>query len=276
MNLIESSTTIYSRLLYLYPSAVRRSDGEAMMQIFRDLAREELRGACGPSEAPGSPTRQPRWGGPQSRRASASGGGAARVLRMMAGLVRLWARTTIDLVKSLPAAYLDSGHDPAGGAARRMVSIYILCVVAFVVYGAIDFREYYTRPSWSVDLHSSAAVNEDAVLRDWNAAAPNYSRYVRYWQVGGIIITILLGVTAALVARWQSLGHGLGALGAGWIATAAVLHLLPLVYFPFDQYPVGFLWMFELPLALLCFAATYFVLRASSRSPESPRPTYSG
>ena len=62
------------------------------------------------------------------------------------------------------------------------------------------------------------------------------------------------GVTAAFFARWQkSLGHGVGALSAGWLATAAALHFMPFVYFPFDQYPVGFLWMFELPLAVAVF-----------------------
>jgi len=44
-------------------------------------------GACGPREAPGSPTRQPRWGGPPEgsaaqprRRVRASGGGAPRAV----------------------------------------------------------------------------------------------------------------------------------------------------------------------------------------------------
>jgi hypothetical protein len=144
------------------------------------------------------------------------------------------------------------------------VAIYASCVLAFVACGAIGFSEYYTRPSWSVDPRMAIGVHEDAVLQEWNVVAPYYSRYIRYWQTGGVAITMLLGVTAAFFARWQnSIGHGLGALGAGWLATAAALHLMPYVYFPFDQYPVGFLWMFELPLAVVCFAVALFVLRSS-------------
>jgi hypothetical protein len=250
MNWMDISTTIYARLLYLYPASVRRNDGAAMMQIFRDLAREELRmgSACGASEA-------------RSRRARASGGGAPRALTMT-GLVRLWTRTGIDLLKSVPDSYLRHSHEPAGNAARRLAMIYALCVVAFVAYGAIGFREYYTRPSWSVDPRAGTAVIEDKVLSEWNAVAPHYGRYIRYWQTGGVAITMLLGVTAAFFARWQkSLGHGLGALAAGWIATAAALHLMPFVYFPFDQYPVGFLWMFELPLALIAFGVAVIIVR---------------
>ena len=227
MNWMESSTTIYSRLLYLYPVSVRRTDGEAMMQVFRDLAREELRMG-------------------------------------ITGLVRLWIRTSIDLVKSLPESYLHHSHEPAGQSARRLALVYAICVLAFVAYGAIGFSEYYTRPSWSVDPRAGISVNEDAVLHDWNAVAPQYNRYIRYWQGGGMAITILLGVTAAFFARWQkSIGHGLGALGAGWLATAAALHVMPFVYFPFDQYPVGFLWMFELPLAIASFVVALFVFRSS-------------
>ena len=227
MNWMESSTTIYSRLLYLYPASVRRSDGDAMIQIFRDLARQELRMG-------------------------------------MTGMVRLWTRTGIDLLKSVPDSYLRHSHEPAGNAARRLAMIYALCVVAFVAYGAIGFSEYYRRPSWSVDPRAGTAVIEDKALSEWNVVAPHYSRYIRYWQTGGVAITILLGITAAFVARWQrSVGHGLGALAAGWLATAAALHLMPFVYFPFDQYPVGFLWMFELPLAVVSFAVTLFVFRSS-------------
>ena len=250
MNWMETSSAIYSKLLYLYPESVRRNDGEAMMQIFRDLAREELRmgSACGTSEA-------------RSRRARASGGGAPRALRMT-GLVRLWIRTGIDLVKSLPESYLRHSHEPAGQSARRLAVIYAICVLAFVAYGAIGFSQYYTRPSWSVDPRVAVGVNENAVLQEWNAVSPQYNRYIRYWQTGGVAITILLGVTAGFFARWQkSIGHGLGALGTGWLATAAALHVMPFVYFPFDRYPVGFLWMFQLPLAAVCFAVTAFMVR---------------
>ena len=227
MKRMEWSIAVYSKLLYLYPASVHRDDGYAMRQLFRDLARQELRMG-------------------------------------ITGLVRLWIRAGVDLVKSLPDAYLRNSREPAGSAARRLAAIYALCVVAFVAYGAIGFGEYYTRPSWSVDPRAAIPAIEDQVLSDWNAVAPRYSRYIRYWQTGGVIITMLLGVTAAFVARWQrSLSHGLGALAAGWLATAAALHLMPFVYFPFDQYPVGFLWMFELPLAVVAFAVTFFVFRSS-------------
>ena len=227
MNLMKSSAAIYSTLLYLYPATVRRDDGAAMMQVFGDLAREELRMG-------------------------------------MTGLVRLWIRTGIDLVKSLPQSYLRHSHEPGGQAARRLAVIYALCVLAFVGYGAIRYQEYYPRPYWSVDPRAGTDVIEDKVLAEWNAVAPQYGRYIRYWQTGGVAITILLGVTAAFVARWQkSVGHGLGALGVGWLATAAALHLMPFVYFPFDRYPVGFLWMFELPLAVVCFLVALFVFRPS-------------
>src|SRR5262245_2819304 len=52
--------------------------------------------ACGQREAPGSPTRQPRWGGPPEgsaakprRRARVSGGGAPRAVKMFARLAAL-------------------------------------------------------------------------------------------------------------------------------------------------------------------------------------------
>jgi hypothetical protein len=229
MNWMKSSATIYSTLLYLYPATVRRNDGAAMMQVFRDLAREELRMG-------------------------------------ITGLVRLWIRTGIDLVKSLPQSYLRTSLEPAGRSARRLVMIYMSCVLAFVAYGAIRYQEYYARPfvEWNGDRRAVTTVSEDQILRQWDAVAPRYSRYVRYWQVGGVAITILLGVTAAFVARWQkSIGHGLVALGAGWVATAAALHLMPFVYFPFDQYPVGFLWMFQLPIAVVCFLVALFVFRST-------------
>ena len=228
MNWMKSSDRVYATLLYLYPASTRRSDGAAMMQVFRDLARDELRMG-------------------------------------LTGLIRLWVRTAVDLVKSVPQAYLRHDHEPAGHAARRLATIYALCVAAFVAYGAIGFREYYTRPSWSVDPRAATAAIENEVLSDWNAVAPRYNRYIRYWQTGGVAITLLLGITAALVARWQkSLGHGLGALAAGWLATAAALHLMPFVYFPFDQYPVGFLWLFELPLAVISFGVTMMMVRLTT------------
>jgi hypothetical protein len=199
------------------------------MQVFGDLAREELRMG-------------------------------------ITGLVRLWIRTGIDLVKSLPQSYLRHSHEPGGQAARRLAMIYALCVLAFVGYGAIRYQEYYTRPfvEWNGDRRATTIVSEDAIQRQWDAVYPRYKRYVRYGQVGGVSITILLGITAAFVARWQkSIGHGLGALGAGWITTATLLHVLPFVYFPFDQYPLGFLWMWQLPLAVACFLVALFVFRSS-------------
>ena len=227
MNWMDTSTTIYARLLYLYPVSVRHNDGDAMMQIFRDLARKELRMG-------------------------------------ITGLVRLWLRTGIDLLKSVPESYLRNSHEPAGHAARRLAMIYVLCVLAFVAYGAIGFGEYYTRPSWSVDLHAGTAVNENDILRLAETAAPQYNSYVRYWQFGGLTLTILLGVCAAMFARWQkSLGHGLGALAIGAVATSAALHLMPFRYFAFDQYPLGFLWLFQLPLTVGCFLVTLFVFRSS-------------
>ena len=40
MNLVmKSFTAIYGALLYLYPVSVRREDGGAMMQTFRDVSR---------------------------------------------------------------------------------------------------------------------------------------------------------------------------------------------------------------------------------------------
>ena len=79
-----------------------------MIQIFRDLARQELRMG-------------------------------------IAGLVRLWTRTGIDLLKSVPDSYLRHSHEPAGNAARRLTMIYALCVVSFVAYSAIGFSEVPTR-----------------------------------------------------------------------------------------------------------------------------------
>lgn len=227
MNWMESSATIYSTLLYLYPTSVRRSDGAAMMQIFRDLAREELRMG-------------------------------------MTGLVRLWARTGIDLVKSLPNAYLHTAPASGGKVSLLFVVLYAACVLIFVGYGAIGFHDYYARPAWSVDSGTGRTVNEDEILRLADAAAPQYNRYVRYWQFGGLTLTVLLGITTAIFARWQnSIGHGIGALAAGAFVTSAALHLMPFRYFPFDQYPLGFLWLFQLPLAVLCFAVALFVFRSS-------------
>src|SRR5436190_15688233 len=58
------------------------------------VTRNSRASACGPSEAPGSPTRQPRWGGPPEgspakpgRRVRASGGGAPRAVENEIGQV---------------------------------------------------------------------------------------------------------------------------------------------------------------------------------------------
>jgi hypothetical protein len=36
---------------------------------------------------------------------------------------------------------------------------------------------------------------------------------------------------------------------------------MPFVYFPFDQYPLGFLWMWQLPLAVVIFGLTAITVR---------------
>jgi len=59
----------------------RRADASPRRRAAQVLRRAVMMSACGPSEAPGSPTRQPRWGGPpegtaakRRRRVRASGG----------------------------------------------------------------------------------------------------------------------------------------------------------------------------------------------------------
>ena len=135
MNWMESSATIYSRLLYLYPALVRRNDGEAMMQVFRDLAREELRMG-------------------------------------MTGLVRLWARTGIDLLKSLPESYFRNISEPSGDAAQTAdLIIYALLLAAFVAYGAVGFSQHHSVPRRVSTRRAGVAVIENEVLREWDAVA---------------------------------------------------------------------------------------------------------
>jgi hypothetical protein len=61
--------------------------------------------------------------------------------------------------------------------ARRLVTIYALCTLAFVAFGAIEFREYYT-PVVELDPRAGIEVIENEVLREWDAVTPHYSRYI--------------------------------------------------------------------------------------------------
>ena len=225
--MFEWSVQAYRLLLHVYPTAFRRECGEAMVQAFRDLARDGWR---------------------------ASG---AR------GLAVVWLRTAIDLMKSVPAAYLGTSSGTVGRLALGVGALYMLYVFAFVGYGASQFSQFYEAPAWNARPTAENFAPEDDRLSAYEQAMNGaYGRYPAFLESWGIVVAPWLGVAAALFGLWQrSLWHGLAALVVVAVATSAIFHLLPWRYFPLDQYPVGFLWLFQFPIA----AASWFAVTAVGR-----------
>jgi uncharacterized membrane protein YkgB len=94
-------------------------------------------------------------------------------------------------------------------------------------------------------------------------------------MAAGFSLAILLGVTSALFGLWQkSVLHGAGALMAGTALTIVAFELLPVVWFPLDQYPVGALWLMGGGVLLAAGTCLLVVILGRLR-PASARFTHS-
>lgn len=205
--LIPWSISTYWLILQAYPHSFRREYGESMVQVFGDSARDA-------------------W-----KRAG------------LAGLAILWIRTIRDVAVSVFRAYSIERRDGLFRLWAGATMLYVTAVVCIVGYGALEFREFYQPPSFSVfgapDAHENAliAAHEQAL-------GGEFGRYRVFARVAGFSLALLLGATSALFGLWQrSLLHSTGALLAGSAFTVVAFELLPTVWFPLDRYAVGALWV---------------------------------
>ena len=230
------SVRAYRLLLQAYPASVRRDYGDAMTQVFADLVRDAWRDSG------------------------------------RAGLRRVWRQTLPDLAISLGRAY---ASEPRGASFRAAVAAGLIFVCAMALanaYGAVRFRGFYDPPAFTRVAAPSAG--EDALLAAYDEAlAGELGRYRTFALATGLVLAVLLGVTAAAVSVWQaSLLHGAAALVAGAAATIVALSLLPPIWFPFDRYPPAALWVMGggLPLSVFAWLAVAAVARLGR---GSARPT---
>lgn len=91
------SERVYRVILKAYPADYRREFGEPMLQLLRDQLRE-----CGPG----------RW-----------------------RLVLLWGRILADVLRSVPAAYLESPSSSGGGMMRQRTTLAVLSTLLFIHFG---------------------------------------------------------------------------------------------------------------------------------------------
>lgn len=103
------SVCSYALVLWIYPPRFRRDFGEAMTQVFGDLARDACR---------------------------TSG---------LAGLLVLWMRTSADVLISVARAYWSERRQAPVAAA----AVYGCALVLSLGYGAIQFGQFYNAPSFS-------------------------------------------------------------------------------------------------------------------------------
>lgn len=104
---------------------------------------------------------------------------------------------------------------------------YVVVLIAFVVGGAVAFRNLYAAPA----------------PQPGTEFAPSYRLFL---AVCGGVLALYLGLLAAALVtvsrRWW-----LGACGllGGLMVTVAALSVLPWVRFPNDQYAAGAAWVFS-------------------------------
>jgi hypothetical protein len=189
------------------------------------------------------------------------------------GLVKLWLRTLVDLAVSLVDTYTSGRR---GLMSRAVVAVGVLYIGALGLasgYGALRFGEFYDPPAFTM-FNAAGPVDGDTLLAAYDEALTGeFGRYKAFAFGAGILLAVLLGLASGLFGLWQkSIPHGAGAFLAGAALTIVVFELLPTVWFPFDRYPVGALWVMGggLPLA----AVVWLVVTAIGRyRPASGRLT---
>lgn len=216
--LARMSLRAYPLVLGVYPRGFRREFGESMTQVFRDLVHDACR---------------------------TSG---------VAGLLRLWLRTVMDVVVSLVGAYTSERREAMFRTVVAVGVLYLGVLGLASGYGAIRFGEFYDPPAFTM-FNAAGPVDENKLEAAYGEALRGeFGRYKAFAAGTGILLAVLLGLASALFGLWQrSIPHGAGAFLAGAALTVLVFQLLPTIWFPFDRYPVGALWVMGagLPLAAL-------------------------
>jgi hypothetical protein len=221
------SLRAYFLVLRLYPTAFRLEFGDSMAQVFGDLVQRE---------------RKER--GPQ-------------------GLFVLWIQTAVDVARSVMLAYVSEGGRIMARTVGVLGGAYLCFLTLFTAYGANRFAEFYQPPAFNRAGAPSTASEDTLVAVYEQSLDGQFGTYKQLTFRTGIVLAIWLGVVSALFGRWQrSVLHGVAALAAGVIVTIAAFELLPSIWFPFDHYAVGFVWLLSgVPVA----AAIWIVLTLADR-----------
>lgn len=222
------SVRAYPVILRVYPEGFRREFGESMTQLFRDLARDTCR----------------RSG--------------------LGGLMALWLRAFIDILRSVVDAY---ASERRAVMFKAVVAAGVLWGATLVIasgYAAIRFDEFYNPPEFS-RFSTTGPADEDGLISAYEQAlSGEFGRYRAFAFGAGLLLAVPVGLASALFGLWQkSILHGAGALLAGTVVTVAAFELLPTIWFPFDRYPVGALWV--MGGGLLLAAGVWLVVTAIGR-----------
>lgn len=201
------STSIYPVMLYAYPVEFRLEFGESMAQTFADQTRHAYR---------------------------TSG---------LLGLLTLWVRTAFDLAAGVLAAYRPNPQQPLSRASVAAVLLFLCLLAAIVSYSAVRFGEFYAPPTFS-SLGAPVAHEEELIAAYDIALRGAFGEYKRFANGSMAALAMTLGLTAGLFGLWQrSVLHSIGALFAGALVTIGGLELMPAIWFPFDRYAVGAIWL---------------------------------
>ena len=229
------SLRAYFIILRLYPTAFRLEFGDSMAQVFGDLVERE------------------------------------RKERGPLGLLLLWIHTVVDVARSVALAYVGEGGRMMARAVLVLGVAYVCFLTLFTAYGANRFAEFYQPPAFN-RAGAPDTVSEDTLVAVYEQSlGGKFGTYKQLTFRTGIVLAIWLGLSSALFGRWQrSVLHGVGALVAGVLVTMAAFELLPSIWFPFDHYAVGFVWLMSgVPVA----AATWIVLTLADRFMPARRET---
>jgi hypothetical protein len=214
------SVRAYPLVLHAYPASFKQEFGDSMSQLFADL----VRGTCRDRGLP--------------------------------GLAVLWMRTAVDVVLSLARSYAAAGTATLFRPVMIMTLVYLAGLTLTTGYGSFRFREFYQPPAFTVSagpaLANLAGSSEDALVAAHGVALNGeLGSYTLFVRLAGLALAAWLGLTAAFFGRWQqSVPHGAAAFVAGVGLTVAAFELMPSMWFPFDRYSVGFIWvLMGLPLA---------------------------
>lgn len=161
------------------------------------------------------------------------------------GLLRLELRLGQDFLASLCGQWSGETARPWGRAVLGWTGVYVLLLVSAVGLLGWIFSPLYAVPAF----HAPGNVgpwDERWIIAYLEAQEGVYGLYRRVLQVLGVAAALGLGSCAALVSLWRdSVRSGLLALLGGTALTLSVLSWLPVVYFPFDRYPVAAAWVFQ-------------------------------